>query len=100
MSNRLIWSQAADRAITALRAEGASWDAIAVAVGVSRWSVIVRGRALGAERPPAPAPAPTVSGREPLPAGDAATWGPLVAGGPLAGTEFPWPPLALLGGDA
>lgn len=95
MPARLDWSAAADATILALRAGGASWDAIAARLGVSRWSASERGRLLGAVAPPPPVPDPERDPeREPLPPGHPLAWGAITAGTSLAGLAYPWPPLA------
>ena len=44
MPAKLFWTQARDHQIRKLRAEGASWDAIAECLLLSRFTVIERGR--------------------------------------------------------
>lgn len=90
----LIWTAPRDGLLRGLRAEGRSWDAIAGALGISRWAAIERGRAVGAQKPPAPPrPPPGMSlWREPLPAGHPVSWGAITAGTVLDGMDYPWPP--------
>lgn len=52
MPRKIDWTEGQDMMIRRMRAESASWDVIAVAVGVTRWTVIERGRRLGARLPP------------------------------------------------
>ena len=52
MPKRIEWTEVQDIKIRRMRAESASWDTIAVAVGVTSWTVIERGRRLGARLPP------------------------------------------------
>jgi hypothetical protein len=91
-ARRIVWTPDQDAAIIRMRAASASWDTIAEAVGVARWTVIERGRALGAA---APTVEPTfeTAGRsaDPLPAGHPETWGAIIAGTVLAGTVYPHP---------
>lgn len=75
MPKRIDWTEVQDMKIKRMRAERASWDAIAVAVGVTRWTVIERGRRLGARLPPPDfEPPPEDPDRPSLPAGHEATW--------------------------
>ena len=50
MPRKLVWTAAQDTQIRRLRAEGASWDTIAAILGFTRWTVIERGRRIGARR--------------------------------------------------
>jgi hypothetical protein len=92
MPVKLIWTNAQDTRIRQLRSEGANWDAIAAALHLTRWTVIERGRRIGA-RPPPPdfAAAPDDPWRDPLPAGHARTWGAINAGTILADEPYPTP---------
>ncbi len=78
------WTAAADGVICAMRGEGATWAAIGLRLGLSRNTVIERGRRLRAVAPArfvtvvAEADADAVSddpGRGPLRAGHPLTWG-------------------------
>lgn len=90
MPKKIIWTDVQDTQIKRLRAEGASWDTIAAAMGVTRWTVIERGRRIGARLPPADfIPDPTDPNRAPLPAGDRLTWGAITDGTVLAGFAYP-----------
>ena len=91
MPIRLHWSEATDLKLRRLRAEGASWDAIAAALGVSRWTAIERGRLIGAQRPPPDYRAKPNLAREPLPAGHPQSWGLLTRGTALDGARYPYP---------
>jgi hypothetical protein len=89
MPRRLTWTDAQDAQIRRLRAEGATWDTIAAALAVTRWTVIDRGRRIGARLPPPDfTPPPDDPERPPLPAGDPRTWGPLVQGTGLEGMPY------------
>ena len=75
MPKKIEWTEVQDMKIKRMRAERASWDDIAIAVGVTRWTVIERGRRLGARLPP------PISNRRPrmrtrpaLPPGHPTTW--------------------------
>jgi hypothetical protein len=79
------WTKAADVTICEMRAEGTTWAEIARTLGLSRNTVIERGRRLHAEAPPktpVPVDAALVSddpNRGPLPAGHPLTWGLLTS---------------------
>jgi hypothetical protein len=76
MPRKTVWTDGQDAQIRRLRTEGASWDVIAQALSLARWTIIERARAIGAEQRPANAVrVPDESGREPLPAGHAESWG-------------------------
>jgi peptidoglycan/xylan/chitin deacetylase (PgdA/CDA1 family) len=93
MSTKLRWTEATDTRIRQLRAAGASWNAVAAAIGTGRWSAIERGRRIGARAPIHVAPPPPDPAREALPAGHPLTWGAITAGTLLEATAYPWPPL-------
>ncbi len=92
MPKRIEWTEVQDTKIKRMRSESASWDVIAVAVGVTRWTVIERGRRLGARLPPPDfEPAPDDPERPSLPSGHAETWGPIVRGTSIEGMPYPIP---------
>lgn len=92
MPKKLIWTGAQDTQIRRLRVEGASWDAIAAILGLTRWTVIERGRRIGAQRPPFEFVAlPEDPARDPLPAGDPRSWGVINAGTVLQDEPYPLP---------
>jgi hypothetical protein len=92
MPHKIAWTPGQDAMIRRLRAEGATWDAIAMALLVSRFTVIERGRRIGARRPPPDfKPPPPDMSRPPLPAGHPQTWEALTAGTVLEGTDYPLP---------
>jgi hypothetical protein len=92
MPKKLHWTEAQDLAIRRMRVEGATWDAIAAALGVSRYTAIERGRRIGAPRPPPEfSPAPEDPRREPLPAGHPRSWSVITDGTLLEGTPYPLP---------
>jgi hypothetical protein len=89
---RIEWTDVQDTKIRRLRAERASWDCIAIAVGVTRWTVIERGRRLGARLPPPDFdPAPEDPERLALPPGHKDTWGIIIEGTSLEGMPYPVP---------
>jgi hypothetical protein len=98
MPIKLRWTAPADAQIRHLRHAGATWDAIAASLGVSRNAVRERGRHIGARLPPPPPrPDPECDphdlGREALPPGHPLTWGAITQGTWQAGRAYPWPPL-------
>ncbi len=89
MPAAIDWTPEQDAAILRLRGEGATWDSIADALNICRWTVGERGRRIGAQLP---APETIVEAdpeRDPLPAGHPETWGVLVRGTCLAGMAWP-----------
>lgn len=92
MPRRLLWTEAQDSQIRRLRTEGASWDTIAAVLGMARWTVIDRGRRIGALRPARQCvPPPEDPARDPLPSGHPRSWSVLTAGTVLEGTPYPLP---------
>jgi hypothetical protein len=92
MPRKSVWTEGQDSQIRRFRTEGASWDLIALALGRTRWAVVERARAIGAERPPANAA--TVldeSDRQPLQAGHAKSWGAINRGTSLETVPFRTP---------
>jgi hypothetical protein len=65
---------------------------IAATLGMARWTVIDRGRWIGAHRPPPEfTPPPENPFREPLPAGHPRSWGVITTGTVLENTPYPLP---------
>lgn len=101
MPTKRPWTQAQDETIRRTRRDGATWDAIATALGTSRNAVIERGRRIGARRAPPPPADPAADAqaalrdpaREPMPPGHPVAWGAITAGTSLDGHAYPWPPL-------
>ena len=92
MPKRIEWTAAQDMKIKRMRAECASWDCIAEAVGVTRWTAIERGRRLGARLPPPDFKPPTEDSERPaLPPGHPETWGIITKGMSLEGVPYPVP---------
>jgi hypothetical protein len=87
MPQARVWTQPADATILTMRGGGATWAAISRTLGLSRNTVIERGRRLRATAPPrqAPRPAARVEAdlddpcRPALPAGHPLTWGLLTS---------------------
>jgi hypothetical protein len=94
MPRKTVWTEGQDTQIRRLRTEGASWDVIALALGLARWTIIERARAIDVERPPANAVAVMdQSDREPLPAGHTDSWGAINRGTCLECVPFRTPNL-------
>lgn len=92
MPKKITWTEVQDTKIKRMRAENASWDIIATAVGVTRWTVIERGRRLGARLPPPDfVPPPEDPDRPCLSSGHADTWGAIIRGTSLEGMSYPIP---------
>jgi hypothetical protein len=92
MPTKLTWTDAQDSQIRRLRTEGASWDMIAVILGLARWTVIERGRRIGARRPPPDfVPPRDDPARDPLPAGHSRSWGVINTGTVLEDAPYPLP---------
>ena len=89
MPRKTVWTEGQDTQIRRLRTEGASWDTIALVLGLARWTVIERARLIGAERRPANAAVtPIEVDRPPLPAGAPESWGVINQGTSLEGVPF------------
>lgn len=92
MTNKHRWTAAEDCQLRRLRCEGATWDAIAAVLHLTRWTVIERGRRIAARRPPPEfVPPPEDPARDPLPPGHPRSWGAITAGSVLEGTPYPLP---------
>jgi hypothetical protein len=93
MPKRIVWTEAQDMQIRRMRASRASWDIIAAAVGVTRWTVIERGRRLNARLPPPDTDDQPIEDpeRPPLPAGHPESWGAIIRGTTLEGVVYPIP---------
>ena len=92
MPTKFTWTAAQDAQIRRLRAEGASWDAIAAVLGFTRWAVIDRGRRIRAQPPPHEfVQPPEDPSREPLPAGHPRSWSAITSGTVLENTPYPLP---------
>jgi hypothetical protein len=92
MPRKLIWTEGQDAQIRRLRTEGGSWDLIALALGLARWTVIERARVLGVHRAPVnPRPTLDEADRETLPAGHVESWGAINRGTSLEDVPFQTP---------
>jgi hypothetical protein len=92
MPAKFHWTEAQDLQIKRLRAEGATWESIAIVLGVTRWAVIERGRRIGAPRPLRELTEPREDpARDPLPPGHPRSWGALTAGTVLEDMPYPLP---------
>ena len=88
---KVVWTEGQDAQIRRLRTEGASWDVIALTLGLARGKVIERARRLGAEQPPTHAAALDEADRAPLASGHVETWGVINRGTLLEGVPFKIP---------
>jgi hypothetical protein len=88
---KTVWTEGQDTQIRRLRTEGASWDIIALALGLARWTVTERGRLIGVEHPPNAAAVLDESDRASLPAGHSDSWGAITRGTVLEGASFQIP---------
>jgi hypothetical protein len=92
LPRKIEWTPVQDMKIKRMRAERASWDCIAVSVGVTRWTAIERGRRLGARLPPPDFDVPPDDPeRASLPPGHLVTWGSIIKDTSLAGMPYPIP---------
>lgn len=92
MPRKIEWTLVQDVQIRRMRAECASWDAIAAAIGLTRWTVIERGRRIGARLPPPDFEPPAEDPERPaLPAGHRETWDVIIRGTCLEGMPYPIP---------
>ena len=92
MPEKLVWTDPRDTLLKRMRSQGAAWDAIATALGISRNAALERGRRIGARLPPPEhVPEPDDPERPPLPAGHSVSWGAIVVGTCLAGEPYPIP---------
>ena len=95
---RVRWTQQSDQKLAAMRKQGMSMRCMARSFGLSRSVITARARVLGLEiptrpqSPPQNASVPQESGREPLPAGHALTWGIITQGTCLEGSSYTPPP--------
>ena len=91
MAERFVWDAARDRRLRALRWEGTTWEEIAQAMDIGRYTVLERGRRLGARRRQPPRVEVEAADRPCRPAGHPVTWGLLVTGTVLEGSAYPYP---------
>jgi hypothetical protein len=89
MPRKTVWTDGQDTQIRRLRTEGAGWDLIALALGLTRLAIIDRARALGVGRASEDVVAPPDEPeRQPLRAGHAATWDAINRGTSLEHAPF------------
>jgi hypothetical protein len=94
MQTRVRWTADLDERLKALRAGGLTWDAMAMAMGMGRNTVLERGRRIGARklRPAKQAPpAPEAADRPARPPGHDSSWGLITSGTVLDGEPYPYP---------
>lgn len=87
----MTWTPTADATIRRMRTAGAHWRDIAAVLACSRSTVRERARKLGFAQMPrmASEAEPTTRAQTPLPAGADVSWGAIVAGTVLDGTQYP-----------
>jgi hypothetical protein len=93
MAERREWTETADNTIRYMRSAGATWASIGTMLGLSRNTVIERGRRIQAPGGPVPVPRPVRRpeddpNRPPMHAGHPIAWDVLTAGTLLDGTLF------------
>ena len=99
MLQSIVWTPALDQVLQQGRAAGATWDALAAHLAVSRNVIIARAAKLGIPRlrmVPSrvlrtPSPLDTDPDRAPLPAGHPISWDAINADTQLAGDPYPLP---------
>lgn len=82
------WTAPRDFRLRRMRLEGAPWEEIGEALGVSSATAKARAERIGALRPAGGVAAGEDPAREPLPAGHPQAWGVLTQGTWLAGTTY------------
>lgn len=89
MPRKPVWTEGQDTQIRRLRTEGADWDVIALALGLTRWAIVERAKTLGAERRSGNAlGVESDFDRQPLPAGHPDSWGAINRGTSLENVPF------------
>ncbi len=89
MPQKLVWTGPKDMQVKRMRANRASWDAIAQSLGISRNAAIERGRRIGARLPPPDFTAVVEDPDRPsMPPGHEISWGLITAGTCLAGEPY------------
>ena len=92
MPRKPVWTEGQDAQIRRLRTEGADWDVIAIALGLTRWAIVERAKTLGAERRSGHAVGgESDADRQPLPAGHPDSWGAINRGTALENVPFRTP---------
>ena len=88
-----VWTPTLDGKLLSLRAAGAAWADIALELGLGRYTVVERGRRLGARRAPRTRSLMVVEDRDrpPRAAGHPDSWGLITAGTVLEGQAYPYP---------
>jgi len=89
----VVWTEARDQQLRALRDGGMTWDAIACAMALGRNTVLERARKTGVRMWRQRAPAEVVEARDrpARPAGHPQTWGMITDGTVLEGEAYPFP---------
>ncbi len=87
----MVWTSALDAKLLSLRSAGVAWCDIARELELGRYTVVERGRRLGARRAPRPRLIVEDRDRPPRPAGHPDSWGLITAGTVLDGQAYPYP---------
>jgi hypothetical protein len=90
----LVWTEQADDTLHGLRAEGATWEEIAVVLRIDPRTAAVRAKRIGVAKRPRRTQAPRLHRdlrRDALPPGDPLSWGLLTNGTLLTGAAFDVP---------
>ena len=85
------WTEAMDGKLLRLRAARAAWCDIAQELELGRYTVVERGRRLGARRVLPPRVVVEDRDRPPQVAGHPDSWGLITAGTVLEGAAYPYP---------
>jgi hypothetical protein len=91
MPRRIEWTPAEDAMIIRMRSEGQSWDAIRALVHHDYWTLVERGRHIGARAPVITVtiePEHEDQRRGCLPAGHPISWGAITRDTMLAGSAY------------
>jgi hypothetical protein len=92
LPRKVVWTEGQDTQIRRLRTEGATWDVIALSLGLARCTVIERAKLIGVGSPPANAASRfDESGRDPLSAGHSRSWSVINRGTSLEDVPFQLP---------
>jgi hypothetical protein len=89
----VVWTEARDEQLRALRDAGLTWDAIAETMGLGRNTVLERARKTGVRMWRQRAPAAIVEARDrpARQAGHPQTWAMITDGTVLEGERYPYP---------
>ncbi len=86
-----VWTPELDAKLLSLRLTGVGWGDIARELELGRYTVVERGRRLGARRAPRPRVVVEDRDRPPRPPGHPDSWALITAGTLLDGQAYPYP---------